>query len=127
MGFGDLGAGVGDLFNGDELLASAGLLQGNGCCLAQTSHRGERRAEGALLLVHDEVDGIGFIDVHPLEGETAQIELIADFQRGEHVLLYGGGILVLSYDLTHLLLTDLHTAAHELLVEGLGADGEVGV
>ena len=79
-----------------------------------------------MLLVHLEHQRLGLIDVHPPEGEAPQVELIAHLQGGEHVLLHGGGLLVLGNDLPHFPLALVHAPAHVLLVKGLGPDGEIG-
>ena len=72
------------------------------------------------------MDGLRLVQIHPVEGEATEVELIADLQRGEHILLHGGGLLVLGHDLPHFPLAHVHPPAHECLVKGLGADGEVG-
>lgn len=56
------------------------------------------------------------IDIDRREGEAAQVELVADLQRGEQIVILGRGILV-CLDLLQLLFDKLDAVAHHALVK----------
>ena len=84
-------------------------------------HKGRQKA----LFCDDKLGGVRLVDVDGVEMEAPEIELIAHLQRGQQVLLYSGGVLVV-FDLLDLPLHRVHAGTAVFRVKRLGSDGEKG-
>ena len=84
-------------------------------------HKGRQKA----LFCDDKLGGVRLVDVDGVEMEAPEIELIAHLQRGQQVLLYSGGVLVV-FDLLDLPLHRVHAGTAVFRVKCLGSDGEKG-
>ena len=92
MGLGDLGAGGGELFNGDELLALSSFQNVPGRRLPQAGDGYEGRQE--LPVLNEKFGGMRAIQIHGGKGEAPQVELVTHLQSGEHILVFVRGRLV---------------------------------
>ena len=92
MGFGYFGAGLGHLFNGEELLALSAVHQVPGSAFTKAGDGQKRRKQ---LTVDDEEFGrVAFVNIYRQELETSQIEFIGYFQRRQKILVLVSGVFI---------------------------------
>ena len=94
VGFRHLGAGGGDLLDGDEVLALSSLHQVDGSIFAQAGDGHEGGQD--LVILDEELRRMALIQVDGGELEAPEVELVDDLQGGQQILVLGGCILVLS-------------------------------
>ena len=92
MGLGHLGAGSGDLLDGQEASSLSAVHQIPCGAFAQAGDGHKGRQDLAVL--DEELGGMAFVEGNGCEFKAPEVEFVDHFQGSQQILVLGGGILV---------------------------------